>query len=315
MTQPPLYPLLLTPVLHTRVWGGRKLAQTLAKDLPSDEPYGESWELHDSTTVANGALAGHSLATLLDMYGAELVGAGIDTAHGFPLLIKFLNAEAWLSVQVHPNDQQAHALEGDPRGKTEAWIILDAVPQAKLVIGIQEGSTRNSVTHAIQSNTLESLLVYATVETGDVLFMPANTVHALGGGLLVYEVQQSSDVTYRLYDWGRMGLDGNPRPLHIEKGVQVANLAAHPVITHPTGDKTVMVECPYFRTILHEISDDTLTLPTDGAFHALTCIEGSVTITHDETTIVLNLGQTALIPSSLGAVVIVGHGRVLRSLL
>ena len=247
-----LYPLKLKPALHVKVWGGRRLADIMGKRLPTAEPFGESWELHDSAEVANGPLRGASLSELARDYGAYLLGAGNDPAAGFPLLAKLIDASDWLSIQVHPNDEQAGELEREPRGKTEAWVILHAEPGARLVIGLQPGTTREQMAKAIERNQLEALLVYAAVSTGDVLYIPANTIHALGPGLLIYEIQQSSDVTYRLYDWGRLGLDGQPRDLHIDKGVQVAELGSLPRVRQP--DSELLVDGEYFRTWRHELA-------------------------------------------------------------
>ena len=145
--------------------------------------------------------AARSLGDLAADYGADLLGMGNDPAAGLPLLAKLIDASAWLSIQVHPNDEQARALEKEPRGKTEAWVILHAEPGAKLVIGLERGTTRERMAEAIGRGQLEALLAYAEVKSGDVLYIPANTIHALGPGILIYEIQQSSDVTYRLYDW------------------------------------------------------------------------------------------------------------------
>lgn len=313
MNNPILYPLKLTPSLHVKVWGGRKLATEMNKSLPTDEPYGEAWELHDTATISNGALAGQTLADALNVYGTDLVGDGNDQAEGFPLLAKILDAEDWLSIQVHPDDAQARELEGDPRGKTEAWLILAADDGAKLCIGVQPGTSREAMAQAIRDNTLEDMLAYAEVQPGDVFFVKANTIHAIGPGILLYEIQQSSDVTYRLYDWGRMGLDGKPRELHIDKGVQVSNVESLPDVKHPEGDTVVMVTCPYFETMRHTLREETLQLATDGVFHALTCIDGTLTLTHGETTITLEKGETVVIPAKLGAYMIVGSGTLLRS--
>ena len=228
MAKIPLYPMLLDPTLHVKVWGGRRLETVMHKHLPTNEPYGEAWELHDSATVANGALSGRSLGDLLTEYGEDLIGSVSDPAEGMPLLVKILDATDWLSVQVHPNDEQARQLEGEPRGKTEAWYILAADEKAELVIGVVPDASAEEVADAIRENRLEEMLVYEPVEAGNVLYIPAGTIHALGPGLLVYEIQQSSDTTYRLYDWGRMGLDGQPRPLHIEKSLAVARLGRLP---------------------------------------------------------------------------------------
>ncbi len=315
-----LYPLLVEPSLHVKVWGGRRLETVMHKALPTSEPYGESWELHDTAMVANGPLAGQTISTVLKQYGAELVGLGNDPAQGFPLLAKILDAADWLSVQVHPDDEQARSLEGDPRGKTEAWYVLAADPEAQLVLAVQPGTTREVMAGAIRENALESMLVYANVVPGDVLFIPAGTVHALGPGLLIYEIQQSSDTTYRLYDWGRMDLNGQPRALHVDKGVEVSNVETLPEIRH-TGDNRMpvvdVVSSPYFTTLLHQLNPrngQRITLDTGGRrFHILTCIEGTVTITAGDHSLELEQGRTALIPAALGVYTLSGTGRVLRS--
>lgn len=315
-----LYPLLLEPSLHVKVWGGRRLETVLHKDLPSAEPYGESWEMHDTAQVANGPLAGQTVKAVLKEYGAELAGLGNDPTQGFPLLAKFLDAADWLSVQVHPDDTQARSLEGDPRGKTEAWYVLAADEGAQLVLAVQPGTTREAMAGAIRENTLESMLVYATVSPGDVLFIPAGTVHALGPGLLIYEIQQSSDTTYRLYDWGRMDLNGQPRDLHIDKGVQVSNVETLPEIRHTGGNRMPVVDIvssPYFTTMLHQLdprNGQRITLDTSGRrFHILTCIEGTATVSTGDSSVEVEQGRTALIPASVGAYTLSGTARVLRS--
>lgn len=302
-----LYPLLLKSALHVKVWGGRKLASHMGKSLPDDSPYGESWELHDSCLIANGTLEGRSLSDLITDYGADLIGEGFNPDEGLPLLVKFLDAHEWLSVQVHPNDEQARTLEGDPRGKTEAWIILVTEPDAKLVIGIESGTSSEAMAEAIREGTLEDLLVYATVKTDDVLYLPANTVHAIGPGILLYEVQQSSDMTYRLYDWNRMGLDGKPRQLHIEKGVQVSNLEALPEVTHPHGE--LMVDGEYFRTWRYQGENTEISQNTKGSFHSITCMEGQAIIRGAT----LAKGQTMLIPATYGEYGIELNGTVFLS--
>jgi mannose-6-phosphate isomerase len=312
-----LYPMLLEPVLHKRVWGGRKLETLFGKHLPSNEPYGESWELHDTVTVANGVLQGRTLADVLKQYGNAIIGDGNDGSQGFPLLIKFLDAEQWLSIQVHPDDEFAAELEGDPRGKTEAWYVLDAQPNARLVIGIEPETPLDAVKTAIENNTLEDLLVYGDVARGDVLLIDAGTVHAIGKGIVIYEVQQSSDVTYRLYDWGRMGLDGKPRELHIEKSLKVANLETLPTIDHEdSSTKAVsVISSQYFTTLRHTLRDESLPLSTEGQhFHALTCIDGTLTIAADAGDVEFKTGQTILIPAALGSYILRGTGVALNSM-
>ncbi len=313
-----LQPLRLNPSLHPKVWGGRRLATHLNKALPDDVPYGESWELHDTATVADGMWAGRTLGALLAEYGTALVGEGNDPADGFPLLAKFLDANAWLSVQVHPNDEQAAALEGQPRGKTEAWVVLAAEPGAQLVCGLQPGTTSAAMAEASRNGTLEERLMFETVQQGDVLLLEANTVHAIGPGLLIYEIQQASDTTYRLYDWNRVGLDGKPRELHIEKGVSVSNLASVPRTAQPwtiDGDVVRVVERrPYFCTDLYRLTGNSShTVATTGRFHALSCIAGEATIDSDEGAITLTLGQTGLVPASVATYTLRGTGEVLCS--
>jgi mannose-6-phosphate isomerase len=315
-----LYPLLLQPALHTRVWGGRRLETLFHKSLPTAEPYGESWEMHDTSTIVNGPLAGRTIGDVLNQYGHALVGPDNDPANGFPLLAKFLDAAEWLSIQVHPDDEQARRLEDEPRGKTEAWYILSAEPGAKLVIGVQPGTSREDMAQAIRTNTLENLLVYADVTVGDVLCIPAGTIHALGPGLLIYEIQQSSDLTYRLYDWGRMGLDGEPRPLHIDKGVAVANVDSLPELKHTAGDSRPVVEIVrslFFTTRLHQLNPRNgprITLDTENrCFHILTCIEGTAAVAAGDTRLEMQPGHTVLIPANQGTYTLSGTARVLRS--
>ena len=307
-----LYPLKLQPALHVKVWGGRRLSALLNKDLPTDEPYGESWELHDSAVVSNGALAGQRLGDILRDFDAELIGHDFDSSQGFPLLAKFIDAERWLSIQVHPDDAQARRLEGEPRGKTEAWVILHAEPGAKLVLGIRPGASRAELERAIGSGTVEDLLQYASVEAGDVLYIPANTVHALGPGLLIYEIQQSSDTTYRLYDWGRMGLDGVLRSLHIEKGLQVADLKSQPTIQRP--EHELIIDGEYFSTWRHRLRGKRIRVATESRFQALTCIEGTAIVESViGGAIALAKGETGLIPACIPSFEITGRGLLFQS--
>lgn len=312
-----LYPLLLEPALHIKIWGGRKLATLMHKALASDQPYGESWEVHDTAMVANGELAGRTIGDLVREYGTALIGTRNNPAEGFPLLVKFLDAADWLSVQVHPDDAYAAELESEPRGKTEAWYILDADQGSRLVIGVQPGSSPESVAEAIESNTLEKLLVYADISVDDAMYIPAGTIHALGPGLLIYEIQQSSDVTYRLYDWGRIDLDGKQRPLHIEKSLIVSNIESLPEITRTveTGTAVPVIEGEYFITLRHDLSDEAITLDTQGEiFHALTCIEGVVQVKTGAVEIAFGVGQSVVVPASVGEYTLRGSGRVLNSM-
>ena len=307
-----LYPLKLSPALHAKIWGGRRLKTMMQKRLPTAELYGESWELHGSATVDNGRLRGKQLGDLAREYGAELLGSGNNPNDGFPLLAKLIDATEWLSIQVHPNDEQARSLEGDPRGKSEAWVVLHAEEGAQLVAGLRRGTTRERMSEAIRRERLKELLVYIEVKARDVLFIPANTIHALGPGLLIYEIQQASDVTYRLYDWGRLGLDGQPRELHIDKGREVANLDSRPRALQPTTD--LLVDCDYFRVWRHVLTEQGRAIETGGRFQALTCIDGTCTVEAPGfKAIQLALGETGLIPACFDTFHIGGAGTILRS--
>lgn len=312
-----LYPLVLRATLHEKPWGGTALAEQLGKPAPAGVRIGEAWELHDSSIIHNGELAGKTLRDALDAWGAALVGEQYDLSEGFPLLAKFLDANEWLSIQDHPNDEQARELEGEPRGKNEAWYVLAAAPGAKLLIGVQPGTSRETVADAIRTSTLEQYAVYAEVVPGDVLYVEANTIHALGPGILIYEIQQSSNTTYRLYDWGR-----TDRELHIEKGLRVANLTSLPTIQH-TGNATErevsIVETPYFSTRLYQLNSangKSIRLDTRGThFHSLTCISGSTLVRAGIHVVALPMGETILIPAAWGAYSLASHdqARVLLS--
>ncbi len=312
------YPMLMLPALKVKVWGGRRLETMLGKTLPDDSPYGESWEIHDSAVIENGALAGQTLGDAAKAHPAALLGDKHDPAAGVPLLVKFLDANEWLSVQVHPNDAQAKQLEGEPRGKTEAWYVLHADPGAKLVIGVYPGTSSAEMARAIRENTLEKLLVYQDVTAGDALFMRANTIHALGPGVLIYEIQQSSDLTYRLYDWGRVDLDGKPRALHIDKGVQVADTQLLPSIRRTgmqTGAEEVEIaSSSFFNAVLHHVRGADRSVEMGGTFHLLTCIDGAVTVRAESgEPITLSKGRSAFMPAGLGRFTLSGTGDVLRA--
>jgi mannose-6-phosphate isomerase len=222
-----LYPLTFTPALRDYVWGGRNLESLYGRSLPPG-PTAESWEISGHpvapTAVDNGPLAGRLLPDVLAELGADLAGtrAGWALKRGkFPLLIKLLDAEKRLSVQVHPTDDYALAHENGELGKTEMWYILHARPGAQLILGLRPGVTPDAFRQAIDEHKLETCLHHLTIHAGDAVFVPAGTVHAILEGVIAAEIQQTSDMTYRVYDWGRMGADGKPRPLHVEKSLEV----------------------------------------------------------------------------------------------
>ena len=225
-------PLQFTPLLKRIRWGGRRLGTHLGKTLGPENDYAESWELvdhgDDQSRVISGSWAGRTLHELVRDEGAALLGAQAGLGQ-FPLLVKFLDANDRLSVQVHPNDQQAAAAIPGERGKTEAWVILEAEPQACVFAGLKPGVDRPALAQAVAAGTVEECLHRVAVKPGDCIFIPAGTVHALGEGVLLAEVQQSSDITYRLHDWNRLGPDGRPRPLHIEASLECTDFSRGPV--------------------------------------------------------------------------------------
>jgi len=216
-----LYPLVFEPILKERVWGGRMLERAYGKVLPPEAPIGESWEISDrpgdASVIANGPLAGKDLRWLMECHGAEILGAAPSWRGRFPLLIKILDAREKLSLQVHPPAAKALALGGDP--KTEMWYIAHAVPGAELFVGLKPGITRAEFERKLASGTVDACFHRVSVRAGDAMFLPSGRVHALGAGLVVFEIQQNSDTTYRVSDWNRLGLDGRPRALHLPESL------------------------------------------------------------------------------------------------
>lgn len=224
-----LYPLTFTPVLKDYIWGGRNL-ERLGRVLPADGVIAESWEIaahEDGTSIVNnGRFTGMPLTDLHAQLGLDLIGrqcAWAQERGKFPLLIKLLDANRPLSVQVHPNDDFALVHEGNELGKTEMWVILDAEPGAEVILGVAAGTTPEAFRQALGDDRLEPFLHHIPVQTGDHICVPAGSLHAIMGGLLIAEIQQNSNTTYRVYDWNRVGADGRPRPLHVDQAIDVIN--------------------------------------------------------------------------------------------
>jgi mannose-6-phosphate isomerase len=214
---PPLYPLTFQPIFKERVWGGRSLARLYRKQLPTGVPIGESWEIcdrpGDTSIIAHGPLAGKDLHWLLEHHRADLLGDTRLEEGRFPLLIKLLDAQEKLSLQVHPPAHKAAELRGAP--KTEMWFIAEAQPGAELYVGLKHGVTRADFERRIRGGSVAECFHRVPVRAGDAMFLPSGRVHAIGAGLVIFEIQQNSDTTYRVFDWNRVGLDGQPRELHL----------------------------------------------------------------------------------------------------
>jgi mannose-6-phosphate isomerase len=235
-----LYPLLLVPIFDERPWGVRDLRPIYAQVIK--EPIGESWLTWEDNRVANGPLAGRALGELCKQYARDLVGTAACYENRFPLLMKFLFTSSKLSVQVHPDDQQARK-SGQPCGKTECWYALAAKPGAQVALGLKPGNSLEEFEQAINEKRAEELLNWVDVHAGDMLYVAAGTVHTIGGGLILVETQQTSDITYRLYDYGR------PRALHIAEGLAATKLHSNAgkVVRRATDAPDVLVRSPYFQ--------------------------------------------------------------------
>ncbi|HEV7129417.1 MAG TPA: type I phosphomannose isomerase catalytic subunit, partial [Ktedonobacterales bacterium] len=282
-------PLKLRASLHATIWGGRNLATVARKSLPPDVDVGESWETEVGNVVENGAYAGMTLGQVVMELDQALLGTrAIELfGHRFPLLAKFIDARENLSVQVHPNDAQAQEFAPGKLGKTEAWYILRAEPAAKLVLGFQRAVSEEEVRRAVGEHRLEDLLHTFAVHSGDVVFVPSGTVHAIGGGVVLYELQEYSDITYRLYDYGRRQRDGQPRELHVQQALQVMkfeplgseSVRPVPLRTQDEGvQRRILVACQYFA--LEEIifSGSMVTTTASSSCEILSILDGPCSV-------------------------------------
>ena len=297
-----------------RVWGGQRLR-------PGAHPIGEAWIIHEGNRVVGGPYADRTLADLSSALGAELLGFVplARTGNRFPLLIKILDCQDWLSVQVHPNDAEALRLEGPGHfGKTEAWNILEATPGARLIAGVKPGTTRAALAAAIQSGKVLEVAASVDVAAGDTVMMPAGTLHALGPGLLVYEVQQSSDITYRVWDWDRPAAAG--RSVHIAQSIAVTDPGMAPSLVRATaarpGEARELTRCPYFVLESRVLGRNPVACdPLRESFHAVTAVEGQIEVSQAGQTTTLARFESVVIPAFAGPYLLRGapSGSVLTS--
>jgi len=285
MSPTPLFrPILLEPILVERPWGDQRLARHLGKALPPGARIGESWETANEARVADGPLAGLTLRELVTRFGPALLGArGLAASQpfgDFPLLVKFIDADDVLSVQVHPDDEQAQPL--GQRGKTEAWYILAAEPGAELIVGLTAPLDPSTVRTLLAERRLAEYLVRLPVQAGDTVIVPAGTLHAIGRGILLYEIQEQSDITYRFYDWDRVDAAGHGRPLHIEEGLVVLRPERQARRTQPLALdewRTILTACRYFLLERWVVSGTRqLPVAAEQTFRILSCIAGQVTL-------------------------------------
>lgn len=308
-----LYPLKFTPILKPRIWGGQRLKE-LGKSILDDDRIGESWELSgvlgDESIVENGFLAGNSLSEVIEVYMDEVAGKKIFDQFGtlFPLLIKFIDANDDLSIQVHPDDALAEERHHS-FGKTEMWYVLDGTSGAELISGFIENVDRDLYLKHLQSGTLDTVMQHFPVEKGDVFFIPAGRVHAIGKGCFIAEIQQTSDITYRLFDYNRTDDKGNPRELHTDMALDAIHFQhVKDAKQHPVASPNVPCElasCQYFTTNLVKL---TSSLSRDyyllDSFVIYLCTQGSFDIEYSGGRTTVTKGETVLLPAVLFEIIL-----------
>lgn len=299
-----LYPYLLEPLETPAIWGGDALVTRYGKNGDPNAKIGESWECWDANRVVNGPLAGKSVAELRNQLGPDLLG-DLDPARIFPILTKIIDARDWLSVQVHPDDAYAQRVEHQPNGKTECWYIFSAEPGAQLVLGWTRATDRNEYERRVADGTLGEILRRVPVKPGEAYYLPSGTLHAIGKGIVLFETQQASDLTYRIFDWNRVGPDGKPRPLHVKKAADVLDYdrctrgaIAQLDYMFDNLKRTALIADPRFIVERVVAGSEPASLPTNDRPMIAMTLERPLEITCDGGAATLNAYQTALIPAA-----------------
>jgi mannose-6-phosphate isomerase len=307
----PLYPLRFQPIYRRYVWGGRRLETAVGKTLPPGDDYAESWEICDrpeaQSIVHSGPLGGAALGELVSRRGRELLGRHHPQSR-FPLLFKFLDAQQALSVQVHPDDERAARLDPPDAGKTEAWVVLEASPGSAIYAGLKPGIDRRAFEGALAAGDCSHLLNRFEPSVGDCIYLPAGTVHAIGAGLVIAEIQQPSDVTYRLFDWNRLGKDGQPRLLHIQAGLDATDFSLPPVRPQQPsataeGHVSRLLACERFVLERWTI-DRPRSMGGDDRCRILAVIEGQIRISGEPSGEALARGTVVMLPAGVGSVIL-----------
>ncbi|MHB8146567.1 MAG: type I phosphomannose isomerase catalytic subunit [Vulcanimicrobiaceae bacterium] len=305
MTQSTIYPYAIEPKETPAIWGGDALVRHYGKNADPNAKIGESWECWDSNPVVNGPLAGKSIADLRAQLGASLLG-DIDPAGMFPVLTKIIDARDWLSVQVHPNDAYAQRVEHQPNGKTECWYIFSAEPDSELVLGWTRDTSRAEYERRVADGSLGDILRHVPVKAGDTFYLPSGTLHAVGKGIILFETQQASDLTYRIFDWNRTGPDGKPRELAVKKAGDVLDYhrgtggALDQIAYHFDGlDRTAMIAGPNFVVERVVASDEPASLPTNGRPLILMSLGQPLEVRGNDIALQLGKYHTALVPAAL----------------
>jgi mannose-6-phosphate isomerase len=316
-----LYPLRFEPIYQYRLWGGRRLADLLSAPLPGDGPIGEAWVLSDrddhQSLVADGPLKGQTIGQLMKQFPEQLLGESARRYQRFPLLLKFLDARDMLSVQVHPSDAHTDLLPDGETGKTEAWVVLESRPESRIYAGLRIGTTADDLRRSFTNGTVEDHLASFTPKSGDGVFLPAGTVHALGGNVVVFEVQENSDVTFRLYDWGHVDAKtGQPRALQVDKAlacIDFAQVAVGPVFSELESAMPIMWErlfnCEHFR-LWRLRGESSFMVGEAEKPRVLVCIAGSGQLEYDGANYAVGKGDVLLLPAVIGACDFRPHGAV-----
>ncbi|MDP2159266.1 MAG: mannose-6-phosphate isomerase [Flavobacterium sp.] len=314
-----LYPFTFIPILKERIWGGTKLKDYLNKPI-SSEITGESWELstvpNDVSVINNGIFKGKNLNEVIDLYPEEILGTTVFNQFGkqFPLLFKYLDAKADLSIQLHPNDELAK-VRHNSFGKTEMWYVMQADENARLILGFKENSNREDYLNHVENKTLLSILNEVPVKKGDVFLLETGTIHAIGAGIVIAEIQQTSDVTYRVYDWDRVDANGNKRDLHTELALDAINYkttSAKKEYEAIENKSISVVDCPYFKTNIISLNDQVLIDKTSDSFMVLMCTEGHFELILEDQKYTYQTGDTVLIPAILTSFLLKGTATVLE---
>lgn len=317
--KPTLYPLQFEPILKDRIWGGEKLKTILNKPITS-KITGESWELStvegDVSVVSNGTLKGKSLMELINEAPDEILGTEVYKNFGkqFPLLFKYLDAREDLSIQVHPNDKLAKERHNS-FGKTEMWFVTQADADARIIVGFKEDSSKEEYLKHLHDNTLVSILDDVKAKAGDVFFLETGTVHAIGAGLVVAEIQQTSDITYRLYDFDRVDAQGNKRELHVDLALDAINynkVETQKKYETKPNTSNVVVDCPYFTTNFLPLENRLEVSKSGETFTVYMCIEGSFEISYDGFKQTYIKGDTVLVPAEINAFILDGNASILE---
>lgn len=307
----PLYPLRFEPIYQYRIWGGRRLAKILAAPLPDDETIGEAWLLSDradhASVVANGSLKGCSISQLLEQFPEQILGKLAGKFNRFPLLLKFLDARETLSVQVHPTDQQTEYLPEGETGKTEAWVVLEAGSNSRIYAGLKSGTTSENLQESLGKGTVAGHLASFIPQLGDALLIPAGTVHTMSD-VVVFEVQENSDVTFRLYDWDHIDAKtGKSRPLQVEQAMACIDfergaLEPVPPVVEETGSvlRERLFACEHFG-LWRILGEMPFRVGVDGTARVIVCLAGGGHIRHRGTDYVFGKGDVLLLPASVGA--------------